>query len=147
MILGFVCFLLSLLGIYGFYNDIYILTYFAFIFSLFENILGRLNGSSKTLMPFIIFCIIGVFFTKNFWLGLSIGACFETIITFIGGIILIVYFNILIKKNKEDKNIYKNVEPEIPDIETIKEVNDYIENKKHDLDSLEENAPEKDREL
>ena len=97
MIIGIVCFIFSILGIYGFYNDFYILTYIAFILCLIQNIIGRINGSSKTIMPFLISCILGIFVIKNFWLGLVIGACFENAIMFIGGLIVIFY----LKNNKK----------------------------------------------
>ena len=101
MILGFICFVLSLLGIYGFYNDVYILTYIAFVFCLFENILGRLDGSLKTIIPFLLFCILGVIFTKDLWLGLSIGACFENSIFFVIGIFFMIFVYFTSKNNRE----------------------------------------------
>lgn len=128
MILGIICFLLSILGIYGFFSEFYILTYIAFIFCLFENVSGRLNGSSKTIMPFLIACFIGVLFTKNLWLGMSIGACFENAVMFIGGLFLMLYFYFISKKAK---TINKNVSIDI----------------QRNLDSLEENAPKNNREL
>lgn len=100
MILGIICFLFSILGVYGFYNDLYFLTYIAFVLCFLENLLGRFNGSSKTIMPFFIACIIGIIFTRDFWLGISIGSCFETIITFVGGIILLLFI-----KNKKNRRL------------------------------------------
>ena len=97
MIFGIICFIVSLVGIHGFYNDIYILTYLSFLLCLFENIVGRLNGSSKTMMPFFISCLIGFLFTKKIWLGFSIGACFENVITFAGGFVFLLILN----KNKK----------------------------------------------
>lgn len=90
MILGIICFIFCCLGIYGFYNEIYLLTYIGFVLCLIENIIGRLNNSSKTIIPFLIGCIIGYLITKNFWLGIAIGACYENAIMFIGGTITLV---------------------------------------------------------
>ena len=102
MILGIICFILSLLGIYGFYNELYILTYIAFGFCLFDNVLGRLFGTLKSMKIFFLACIIGFIIVKKFWLGIAIGVCFEEVISFIGGIIYIGFMLILGKKKNRE---------------------------------------------
>ncbi len=70
---------------------------------------------------------------------------YSNIVYVLTGYICSIYF-ILSKKNEEDNNIYKNVEPENPDVETWQLVKEKM-NEKNNLESMEENAPEKDREL
>lgn len=103
MLLGIICFIFACGGIYGFYNDVYILTYIGFGLCLFENVLGRIDGSSKTLQFFLISCLIGWIVVKDFWLGISIGACFENIISFVGGVIMIIIGSKIFKSEETNK--------------------------------------------
>lgn len=104
MIFGIICFIVSIFGIIGYYNESFTITYIAFVLCLLENIFGKITGESKTMQFFIISCIIGWIATENFKLGIAIGACFENVIAFIGGIIMILLFSSN-KSNAKDKNI------------------------------------------
>lgn len=104
MIFGIICFIVSIFGIIGYYNESFTITYIAFVLCLLENIFGKITGESKTMQFFIISCIIGWIATENFKLGITIGACFENVIAFIGGIIMILLFSSN-KSNAKDKNI------------------------------------------
>ena len=107
MILGIICFIFACLGIYGFYNDIYILTYIGFGLSIFECILGKIEGTLKSMQTTIVSAIIGWIVTKNFWLGISIGVCFENAIMFIGGSIMMIA-GITYLSKAETNNNYNN---------------------------------------
>ena len=89
MLLGIIVFMSSCIGIYGFYNDLYILTYISFILCLFENVLGRLTGASKSMSIFFVSCLIGWIIEEKFWIGIAVGGLFENVITFIGGCLLV----------------------------------------------------------
>lgn len=98
MIISLICLIFSLLGIYGYFNDLYILTYIGFIFVLFQEVFGKLSGQSKTMEFFLIACFIGCVITKKFLIGISIGACFENTIFTILGLIFMLYLYFLEKK-------------------------------------------------
>lgn len=104
MIFGIICFLVSIFGIIGYYNESFTITYIAFVLCLLENIFGRITGESKTMQFFIISCIIGWIATEDFKLGIAIGACFENVIAFIGGIIMILLFSNNTNVNHEENN-------------------------------------------
>lgn len=90
MVLGIISFIFACAGIYGFYNDIYILTYIGFGLSIFECILGKIEGTLKSMQTTIIASIIGWIVVGEFWLGVAIGVCFENVIMFIGGCLMII---------------------------------------------------------
>ena len=100
MIIGIICFIMSIAGIIGFYNEIYVLTYIALIFNILEVIVGVFTNQLKRILTFLLGGIIGWIITGKFWLGLAIGLCFENIILFASGIILMIITTIA-TKNKE----------------------------------------------
>ncbi len=93
MVLGIICFMFACAGIYGFYSGIYIFTYIGFALSLFECLLGKAEGTLKSMQTTIIAAIIGWIIVKDFWLGIAIGVCFENAIMFIGGCIMLYFAN------------------------------------------------------
>lgn len=108
MLLGSINFVFAIAGIFGFYNDLYILTYIGFGLCLIESILGRLEGTLKSMNTTIIAGIIGWLITKKFWLGIAIGVCFENVIMFIGGIIMIYITNKAITKYEKNQHKEEN---------------------------------------
>ena len=100
MIIGIICFIMSIAGIIGFYNEIYVLTYIALIFNILEVIVGVFTNQLKSILTFLLGGIIGWIITGKFLLGLAIGLCFENIILFASGIILMIITTIA-TKNKE----------------------------------------------
>ena len=125
MVLGIICFLFACLGIYGFYNEIYLLTYLGLGLCLFENIIGIIEGTSKTIMPTIIAGIIGWIIIDNFWLGIALGICFENVIMFIGGCIMLLFFPSANSQNNKENDLNDN-----PAIDIMQET---IDNAKKDL--------------
>lgn len=97
MVLGIISFIFSLIGIVGYFNHNFTFAYIALALSLIENIIGRITGQSKTMQFLIISCLLGWIIIGDFKLGVAIGACFETVILFIGGTIMMLLF---LKKNK-----------------------------------------------
>ena len=101
MILGIIVFILSSLGIYGFFNDISTLLYIALAAVLFEYLLGYFSGQLKNLggMWFAIICALGMITAGYNWLiAISLCLCFENIISFILGLILMFIVSRKIKK-------------------------------------------------
>lgn len=73
--------IIALVGIYGFYLKIYILTYIAGVIMA----LGiPVKGFTR-----IIAAIIGWLIVEDFWLGVSIGMCVEEIVATMGGFIML----------------------------------------------------------
>ena len=130
MVLGIICFIFAVAGIIGFYNDLYILTYIGFGLSIFECLLGRFEGTSKTMLTTVIAGIIGWIFVKDFWLGLAIGVCFENAIMFIGGCIMIGIGSSITSNTLPNDN-YTNQKNE----DTITIMEETINNAKKDLES------------
>lgn len=116
MLFGFICFVFAIVGIIGFYNDSYILTYIGFGFCFLENILGRITDNSKTMQFFWFGCLIGWIIVKDFWLGISIGACFEGAIAFIGGVIIIFLGLKFLPDKDETKDLNNHNEENVADI-------------------------------
>ena len=90
MLLGIICFIFAIAGIVGFYNDLYILTYISFGLSIFECLLGKSEGTLKSIRTTIIAGVVGWIIVGEFWLGAAIGVCFENVIMFIGGCLMII---------------------------------------------------------
>lgn len=111
-----------------------------FLFQCFIDNKDTSYNFHKTIIN-IILIIIFSFVLYNSLLNKT----YSNIVYVLAGYICSIYF-ILRKANEEDNNTYKNVEPEIPDIETWQLVKEKM-NENNNLKNLEENAPEKDREL
>lgn len=130
MVLGIIVFVFACCGIYGFYNNLYVLTYIGFVFVLFECILGRIEGTLKSMQTTIIAGIIGWIIVQDFWLGIAIGACFENVIMFIGGCLMIFLFSISTSKLPKENN------PSTPTTEnTVDIIQETINNSKKDLET------------
>lgn len=110
MLFGSICFVFAIAGIIGFYNDLYILTYIGLGLCLFESVLGRLEGTLKSMNTTIIAGILGWLITKNFWLGIAIGVCFENVIMFIGGIVMMYITSKAIAKYEKNQQKEENEE-------------------------------------
>lgn len=77
--------MIAVVGIFGYYQEIYVLTYMAGVIMA----LGiPVKGFTK-----IIGAVIGWLVVEDFWLGASIGMCVEEIISTIGGLIIIKLLN------------------------------------------------------
>ena len=98
MIVGIIGFILAILGILGYYNDILVLLYIGGIFTIVESIFGFITGQSRGFFPEILFGIIGMIFVKPLLQGFMFGLCIENVVMFIFGSILMV---IAYKKGKQ----------------------------------------------
>ena len=90
MMFGSLVFVCAICGIIGFYMDLHAFTYIGLAMALFESIIGLYTGTLKTMNTSIIAGIIGWIIVKDFWLGIAIGICFENVIMFIAGIIMMI---------------------------------------------------------
>lgn len=83
-IISFILPMIAVVGTFGYYQEIYLLTYIAGVVMA----LGiPIKGFTK-----VIGAIIGWLIVEDFWLGISIGMCIEEIISTIGGLIIIKLF-------------------------------------------------------
>lgn len=130
MLLGIICFIFAVAGIIGFYNDLYILTYIGFVLVIFECLLGKFEGTLKSMQTTIIAGVIGWIVVGEFWLGVAIGVCFENVIMFIGGCLMIIIGS-SITSDVSQKNNYNNSNNE----DTIAVMEETIRNAKRNLEN------------
>lgn len=106
MIIGIIVFILSSLGIYGFFIGNYTFTTIALIAIIIEYILGFLTGQSKGFgVTFWLSIIIGIILSNNMglsiWACISVCLCFENVILFPIGLIMLVIFSKKLKNQEE----------------------------------------------
>lgn len=83
-IISFILPMIAIVGTFGYYQEIYVLTYIAGVVMA----LGLpIKGFTKVIGALIGWSIVG-----DFWLGVSIGMCIEEIIATIGGLVIIKLF-------------------------------------------------------
>lgn len=107
MILGIIVFILSSLGIYGFFtNNLYFL-HIALVAIILEYLIGYFSGQLKKLMP-PYFTLIAIFYMIcagfNWLIAISVCLCFENVILFILGIIMMIIVYLRAKK-LENQNL------------------------------------------
>lgn len=90
MILGIICFILSIIGLICYNTGITIMIYIAGATIIIEVIVGVITGQSKSIISPLFFGIIGAFIVKPAIDGFFIGLCIENIILFILGIIILI---------------------------------------------------------
>ena len=90
MIIAIIGFIFAMVGIYGYYNDLYLLLYVGGLVTIIEYGIGLYTKELKGLTSPIIFAIIGIICVKKIILGFFLGICFENIITGILSVILIL---------------------------------------------------------
>lgn len=104
MILGTISFILSCLGIYGYFSENFILLYIGLGAVIVEHFIGIYSGEQKGLSTvwLAIICavgmIIGGFNPLN---AIALCLCFEGSICYVLGIILIIVFAFLKKKSSK----------------------------------------------
>jgi|BioPla2DNA2_1021312.scaffolds.fasta_scaffold78753_1 hypothetical protein len=99
MLLGIICTILGVLGVYGFFSANLILVIIGGIASIIENLLGVISGQQKSLMTPILAIIIGAIYASSagipVWIGVFIGLCFESaimgILGFVGLLVAIMF--------------------------------------------------------
>ena len=105
MILGIIVAIFCGIGIYGFYNSMLFLTYIGMILSILEQLYGCISGQQKSLFTLwicVLLAIGGAFAGNNFFNSLAILLCYENIILFIAGIVILPLIALKIKNtNKE----------------------------------------------
>lgn len=104
MIIGTVVFIFCILGIYGYYSGNLFLTYLGLILAVLEHVIGISTGEEKGLTSVWIafFCaLVMTFAGNNFIKSIAICMCFENVICFVLGMIMIVIFGTL--SNKKTK--------------------------------------------
>ena len=84
----------SVLGIYGFYTEHYILLIFGACACILEAIRGLATGQLKSLSTTITAVFAGViwayFTSSSWWVGACIGICYETAILALISLIVII---------------------------------------------------------
>ena len=104
MIIGIIGFILSSLGIYGFYSEHFILMYIGMIATISEHIIGiitkqaRNNGVLGWVLAISIFLMLR---GMNWLVAISICLCFENVIMFALGSIMMIIGIMKIKDKKE----------------------------------------------
>ena len=91
---------LPAIGIYGYYSDNYILLYIGAAITIFEIIIEICTDQLKSLYTIFLACILGIIITKDFLIGCCIGICFESIISAVFGLILLLVTFLASKKGE-----------------------------------------------
>ena len=93
MIIGTITWILSLIGIYGFFNGLLYLTIIGMIATIIEFIIGFITGKSKSLFPWFSLIIAFILYLNgnNFFNSLAITLCFINAIGFLFGLIFIIF--------------------------------------------------------
>lgn len=101
MILGIIVFILSSLGIYGFFTNNLFFLYIALVAIILEYLIGYFSAQLKSLAPIWLTFIVafGMICAGFNWLiAISICLCFENVILFILGIIMMIIIYLRAKK-------------------------------------------------
>ena len=127
MILGIVVFIVCLCGIFGFYDGNLAITYIGFALGIIEHIIGVVTGQSKgfsTLGIAFWFAVGGSLAGNNFLEMLAICVCFENVICFGLGLIVLLFAGTAMHKYEQnEKKIIENVEYETEFFEELKRKN------------------------
>ena len=94
MIIGIICWILSLVGIYGFYNGLVYLTIIGMVATIIENIIGYFTGENRSFNLIWLPIIIGVilsFYGNNLLTSIAVCFCFENAIMFSLGLIVVLF--------------------------------------------------------
>jgi len=89
MLLGIICTILGVLGVYGTFSGSLILVLIGGTAGIIENIVGVVSKQQNNLITATLASVIGIIYAISsgipFWIGVFIGMCFEsTIMGFIG---------------------------------------------------------------
>lgn len=118
MIIGVVVFIFCILGIYGYFDNNVILTYIGLVLSVIEDIWGIYRGQQKGFSTgwIALVCAIVMTIKGNVFLeSLAVCMCFENVISFAFGIVLLVVAGITITKvQKKDKKKIERQEEKTP---------------------------------
>lgn len=93
MIIGLIVFIFCTLGVYGYYDGNIALTYIGFGLAIIEHIIGISSGAEKgaTTIILSILCALGMAFAGNNLIeSIAICLCFENVISFVFGIIIML---------------------------------------------------------
>lgn len=99
MILGAITTIVSILGIIGFYINNFILLYLGLFSAIIEHSIGIYTGEEKSLITvwFALLIALGFIFSGMNWLkAIAICLCFENVLCFILGSILMIF---MVRKN------------------------------------------------
>lgn len=93
MILGLICTVLGITGVYGFISGGMALVLIGGIAGLVENLVGIMTGEQNNLVTATIGVIAGIIYSSSvrlpFWYGASVGLCFESAIMGIVGFLML----------------------------------------------------------
>lgn len=106
MILGIIVTVFSVLGIYGFFAENFILLYIGMTLTIVEHIIGITSGQEKglTTVWFALLFALGMIFAGVNWLNaIAVCLCFESSICFTLGLILVLTSRRFIKSEKYEK--------------------------------------------
>ena len=92
MLLGIICTILGILGVYGVFSGSLILVLIGGTAGIIENTIGIVSKQQNNLVTAILASVIGMVYAISigipFWIGIFIGLCFESaligIIGFVG---------------------------------------------------------------
>lgn len=136
MLLGFLVYIFAILGIYGFFTENLVLTYIGLVLCIIETIIGITSGQQKGFSTEVLtfWCAVGMYIGGNEFLpSLAICFCFENVILFsIGLLLLIITGGFMIKKEKEEQLMQENLEYEEKFFEELKRKNEEYDKEKNE---------------
>lgn len=105
MIIGIIVFIFCVLGIFGYFDGNILLTYIGFAFASIEHVLGIYTGAEKglTTVWMAALCAFGMAIAGNNLIeSIAICLCFENVISFSLGVILLCTVGVATSKLEED---------------------------------------------
>ncbi len=110
MLVGFIGFIFAVLGIYGFYTANIVLLYLGMSFTILEHIIGIISGQQKglgTVWLALFICLILIINGVNWLQSIAICLCFENVISFVLGLILLLIVGKIQNEEKEEDVLEK----------------------------------------
>ena len=108
---GWLSNILCVIGIITFYFGNYVFTYIGAFISTIECVIRVFTGRLKTLFTIYLGAFIGILIVKKFYLGASIGICYEVVISMIlGNISYLLLTHQTLKNNKDTEMKQANYE-------------------------------------
>lgn len=101
MIVAVIVFIFCVLGIYGYYDGNFLLTYIGAMLWIIQEFIGISTSQQKGCTTTIISMLIGIALTiagNNFFQSISVCLCFENVICFVGGLIFMLIMSLSLKK-------------------------------------------------
>ena len=96
MFFGLITFFLGAYGVYGIFSGLSMPIVIGGVASIASNIYGILSGQLRTILPTIFIIFLGVIWSNSLnlpiWVGIFAGLCWESVIFFPFGLIMMFFF-------------------------------------------------------